>query len=139
MNSQQNISLFSKKAELGKLHEFLYQYINTHELPDRLLHDLNLALEETFINIVNYAHNDTNTEKHTISIGICHANNSISILFSDTGVAFNPLKDVSLSNKSADYSNGGMGIALIKSLTDEQYYVRTNQTNVFTLIKYYTQ
>lgn len=139
MNTQQYITVSSKKNELEKLDNFFSLYISTHNLPTELLHDLKLAMEETFINIVDYAHNDTDTEKHTISVEIRHENNSISIFFSDTGIAFNPLKDVSLSNKSADYSNGGMGITLIKSLTDEQHYVRINQTNVFTLIKHYTQ
>jgi len=139
MNNQQYISVPGKKTEIEKLQAFLCRYIDTYKLPGELLHDLKLALEETFINIVNYAYIDSNTDKHTIFIEIRHESNSISIFFTDTGVAFNPLKDAPSVVKSADYSKGSMGLQLIRSLTDEQHYARINQTNVFTLIKYYTQ
>ncbi len=138
MNNQQHITVFGKKTELKNLDKFLSQYIRTHKLPAKLLHDLKLVLEETFINIVTYAYNNINEEEQTVCIEICHKNNCISLYFTDTGVAFNPLEDVHLSEKPSNYGNGGMGIQLIKLLTDEQYYKRTNQTNVFTLVKYYT-
>ena len=63
----------------------------------------------------------------------------LDITFIDNGIAFDPLND---SNKSMDQDNldeGGMGIHIIRSLTDEQRYERIEQRNVFTLTKHYTR
>ena len=68
-----------------------------------------------------------------------HSDHRIDITFIDNGIAFDPLND---SNKTMDQDNldeGGMGIHIIRSMTDEQRYERIDQRNVFTLTKHYTK
>jgi anti-sigma regulatory factor (Ser/Thr protein kinase) len=48
------------------------------------------------------------------------------------------LTDCSSNLDTNDHCNGGMGIPLIKSLTDKQKYIRIDKRNVFTVTKHYT-
>lgn len=142
MNKQKHkqiIALQNRTSESSKLSDFLAEFISTNGIPDTIHNDLRLAAEEAFINIVNYAF--PNKETHTISIEICSASNTVSITFIDSGIEFNPL--LPLNNNpdkdTKDFSEGGMGINLIKSLTDQQKYNRIKQRNVFTVTKNYSK
>ena len=140
-HNQQVISLQNKTSESSKLSDFLAEYISTNSIPDVIHHDLRLAAEEAFVNIVNYAF--ANKETHTISIEISSAANTISITFIDSGIEFNPLLPLDINSDknidTDDFCKGGMGIHLIKSLTDQQKYNRIDQRNVFTVTKNYSK
>lgn len=141
MNNQprnrQSITVKNNTSECGRLSAFLTDYESSNNIPDEIQHDLRLVLEEAFVNITNYAF--PSGETHTVSVEISNTANAISITFIDDGIAFNPLLDC--KNKiDADYHcEGGMGIHLIKSLTDQQKYNRIKQRNIFTVTKNYTK
>ena len=134
-NSRQ-LTVENKSSNTEKIFLCLASYMQENNISNNIQDDLRLALEETFINIVSYAHPDKQAQN--IKINFSHTEKTISITFTDTGKAFNPLKDAKKFDKNDEHIDGGMGIHLIQSLTDEQLYKRTNQTNVFTLIKHYT-
>jgi anti-sigma regulatory factor (Ser/Thr protein kinase) len=135
MNKQQLI-INNSSTECETLSKALSSYINTQDIPDEILHDLRLVTEETFINIVNYAYPPEET--HEVTIELSHSDNRINITFIDAGKAFNPLTDCTASIDTDDHCDGGMGIHLIKSLTDKQEYNRIEERNVFTVTKHYT-
>jgi len=132
----QSITVQNQPAETETLFQFLLKFITENRLPDNTQNDLRLVIEETFINIVRYGYPDT--QSHEIEVKLCHSDNRIELTFIDTGKAFNPLTDAEKFNAHNEHSEGGMGIHLIKSLTDNQTYKRTKQTNVFILTKHYT-
>ena len=138
---RQVISLQNKTSESIKLSDFLGEFISANNIPDAIHNDLRLAAEEAFVNIVNYAF--SNQETQTISIEISCNNNAISITFIDEGLAFNPLLAAGINSGESintnDLCDGGMGIHIIKSLTDQQEYSRINQCNTFTITKHYTK
>ena len=136
-HNQQVISLQNKTSESSKLSDFLAEYISSNSIPDVIHHDLRLAAEEAFVNIASYAY--AKEDQQTVTIELSHTSNEISITFTDTGIAFNPLTDPAESKGTNDHCEGGMGIHLIKSLTDQQEYNRIKQRNVFTVTKYYTK
>jgi len=135
--NRQTISLQNKISDSGKLSDFLTEYAKTFEISDEIYHDLRLAIEEAFVNIASYAY--AKEDQQTVAIELSHTSNEISITFTDTGIAFNPLTDPAESKGTDDHCEGGMGIHLIKSLTDQQKYNRIKQRNVFTVTKYYTK
>ena len=135
--NRQTISLQNKISDSGKLSEFLTEYAKTFEISDEIYHDLRLVIEEAFVNIASYAY--AKEIQQTVTIELSHTSNEISITFTDTGIAFNPLTDPAESKGTDDHCEGGMGIHLIKSLTDQQEYNRIKQRNVFTLTKHYTK
>jgi len=134
--NKQKIFINNTSTDSDLLMKFIRHYINKQNIPDIIFNDLRLAGEEIFINIVNYAYPENET--HKINIEIDHAENSVNLTFIDTGRAFNPLVDCTSSITTDDHCEGGMGIPLIKSLTDNQQYHRIDERNVFTVTKYYT-
>lgn len=141
MNKQsehkQHITVQNEASDSNKLSDFFNDYVKTNRITDEIYNDLQLAIEETFINITNYAFSDN--QPHTITIEFVRDINSIHITFIDNGIAFNPLTDCKKNIINTDHCEGGMGIHLIKSLTDKQEYKRIEQQNVFTVTKHYNK
>jgi anti-sigma regulatory factor (Ser/Thr protein kinase) len=131
------ICINNNLSDIDLITAFLAEYIVLNKISDEIHNELRLVAEETFVNIVSYAF--SNTGIHTINIELCCSKNEVSITFTDTGIAFNPLTDYEADLENDDHSEGGMGIPLIKSLTDHQQYNRIAQRNVFTLTKHYTK
>jgi sigma-B regulation protein RsbU (phosphoserine phosphatase) len=131
---KQTITLKNSATESDKLSENLHRFIHSNDISPDIHDDLRLAIEEIFINIISYAYPANKT--YNITIEFSHAVSSMNITFTDSGAAFNPL---SCTTCSDDLCDGGMGIPLIKSLTDEQSYKRVKQHNVFTVTKHYTK
>ena len=119
------------------LSDFLTEHVKTFEIPDEIYNDLRLVLEEAFVNIASYAY--TEKDNQPVTIELSNTQNEISITFTDTGIAFNPLTDPAECKDTDDHCEGGMGIHIIKSLTDHQEYNRVGQSNVFTVTKHYTK
>jgi len=132
----QSITLQNKISDSSKLFDFLTQYARTFKIPDETYNDLRLVLEETFVNIASYAYEKDDTQ--TISVELKSTADEISITFTDTGIAFNPLTKSTSCMETNDHCEGGMGIHIIKSLSDHQEYNRAGQSNVFTVTKHYT-
>lgn len=139
--SSKTICLSNKLSDSNKVAAFLAEYVTANNISEEAHKDLRLAVEETFVNIVSYAFVETElkTGTHTIDIEISTSDNKVSITFTDAGIAFNPLTDYKADLDNDDHCQGGMGISLIKSLTDHQQYARIEQRNVFTLTKHYTK
>lgn len=153
--SRRSITLQSEISETNKLSEFLSECLSerlseclaeqakTCTIPQATYDDLRLISEETFTNIVNYAYANnsyTNPDNNsqTIKIDFQQSSKSINITFTDSGFAFNPITDCDIDIEENDCCEGGMGIQIIKSLSDHLQYDRINERNVFTLSKHYT-
>lgn len=134
---KQTFVVQNRTSECCDLADMLAEFIKSNDIPGEINHDLRLVLEEAFINIVNYAY--PGDEDHSITIEFNNSADSISITFIDTGIAFNPLTDCDTDIETDDHCEGGMGIHIIKSLTDQQEYDRIEQHNVFTVTKHYTK
>ncbi len=133
--SKLNIMLKHKADDYKKLHDFLSEHIETDNIPVEAQHDLRLVSEEIFTNITNHAGIDP--PNNAITVELKHEAHAITITFTDNGKAFNPMCNHENCMHDNDHSEGGMGIHLIKSLTDTQEYKRIDQQNVFTVTKHY--
>lgn len=94
---------------------------------------MELALEETIVNIVNYSCKDP----HSLITVTCSFDRDkefhISII--DNGPPFNPLqKDVPDTDAGIDDRPiGGLGIFLVRELTDGVGYIRKDEKNILTI------
>lgn len=122
MNS---ISLKPELNELYTLNEFILTRINKKNL------QLDLIVEEIFVNIVNYSKTDF------IKVKVEFENPTLTIEFIDNGVEFNPLlKENPKTPKTIDDAEiGGLGIFLTKELADTIYYKYVNGENHLKIIK----
>ena len=83
-------------------------------LSDETLHDLKLALTEACTNSVKHAYEDG-----TSSVDIVYEllPDRLTVEVGDAGPGFEPRQDA--GNGADDLSEGGLGIAIIRALTDE--------------------
>lgn len=136
MPNRQNILLRNTTSDSGKLSDFLATYAKSFNIPDESYNDLRLIVEEVFVNIASYACME-NEQK--IKIELNSTSTEINVTFTDSGIAFNPITDTVECKETDDYCDGGMGIQIIRSLSDHLDYKRIEQHNVFTITKHYTK
>jgi sigma-B regulation protein RsbU (phosphoserine phosphatase) len=92
---------------------------------------LRLAVEEAVANVINYG------QASAITLQAMVADNQLTLTIDDDGQPFDPTKGsaTDLSIPPDQRPEGGMGIILLQTMTDEQSYQRTDGHNVLTLIK----
>ena len=133
-----NIKLQSHSSEVNRLFNFIQESLG-HALiqgrtDEKFIYDLKLVTEEWFANIINhgYAGNETGE----IEVELVAITNGIRLTVIDSAPPYNPLENDS-KLPDQDFSQGGMGLTIIKSLTDEQHYSRNETQNVFSITKHY--
>ena len=130
------VSLTNQPKERQKLLEALRKFARKNQLPAKVLHAADLALEEHLTNVLNYGFADTGIHEIVIRLEIVKGDFQIEI--EDDGKAFNPLNhpepDVSLP--LSERSIGGLGIHLIRTFMDELSYCRERERNVFRMRKH---
>ena len=94
--------------------------------------EISIAVEEVFVNILSYAY-PSGTGEVTIMLPV--GPDGLRIIFMDTGIPFNPLThaDPDLSLPADERDVGGLGIYLIKKMTDNIEYRYEKGANILTL------
>jgi serine/threonine-protein kinase RsbW len=130
-------TLSNDMAALDRLNDQLNRFRVAAGLATKCFNEVNLALEELFVNFVHYAH-PGRCGRHTIRFSLSLADAVLTIRTEDSGMAFNPMSAASPDTKCplAQRKIGGLGILLIKKAMDEIHYERLGQRNVTTFIKY---
>ncbi len=120
----------ANKDNLGKLKEFILGHAQKNEVPELVLPKIDLVLEEVLLNIVNYAYPDN--PKAVIKVGCALSPDKLNIRIIDQGKEFDPSAkpdpDISLSVEERDI--GGLGILLVRKISDEFSYQRSNNQNI---------
>ncbi len=133
------ISLVNKISELEKLRDTLENLCSQWSLSPAICMSVNLALEEAFTNIVNYAFDDQ--MPHDISMEFSYAENQLKVVIADDGKPYDPTRqtapDISLPAKERPI--GGLGVFLIKKIMDDVSYERTSNQNKLYLTKHINQ
>ena len=131
MNSM--IILKNDIRELQRLKQTMVEYGSAYQIPDAIIQDVNLALEEMVSNIIFHGYEDTGP--HQIEIRVKRRGDALFLEISDDGKPFNPLKVPSpnLDIPFGDREITGMGIHLAKALMDELGYRTERGKNVLML------
>ena len=122
MNS---ITLKPKLTELYTLNEFILNETQEENI------QVNLIVEEIFVNIVNYS------KTEFITVNAEYIDSILTMEFIDNGIEFNPLlKENPKTPDSIDEAQiGGLGIFLTKQIADELEYHYENGENNLKIIK----
>jgi Serine phosphatase RsbU, regulator of sigma subunit len=128
-----SIVLGAKVENYAKLVSWLDKKCNETEISDSNKHKLNIAVEEIFVNISNYAYPPKEGDVE-ITFKI-NDSNQIEMQFVDTGIPYNPLdkKDPDITLGIKDRPIGGLGIFMVKNYTDEINYSYENGKNILTI------
>jgi anti-sigma regulatory factor (Ser/Thr protein kinase) len=125
---------------LKSVNEFIKKILNENKCSKRDEMSLKMAIEEIYINIVNYAYTP-NIGKVKINSEVKNDKFSIVLNFIDEGKPFNPLEqdepDFDLDVEGRDA--GGFGIFIVKDKVDDISYEYKDGKNILTIKKNLTK
>jgi anti-sigma regulatory factor (Ser/Thr protein kinase) len=135
MKEELEIKLGNKLSELGRLNQSLTELGARHGLAPRVMHDLNLALEEILTNIISHGYTDHC--EHEIRVRLSMQPGEIRAEVEDDGQPFNPLEapEPDTAQSLRERTVGGLGIHLVRKLMDGLEYKRQGDRNFLTLKK----
>ena len=126
----------SNRKQLDEAIAFVEAYLEELECSMKFIMQVSTAVEEIFLNIVDYAYK-IDKGKITVAIGCDETDNSLILRFTDTSYAFNPLElknpDINLS--AEERGEGGLGIFMVKNIMDSVDYKRSGEKNILTMKK----
>lgn len=129
------LELEAKTTRLGDVVEFLGNGAREANLPLDRVEELNLVIEELFMNVCSHAYEKTERGMVTVSYSI-PACGKLNVEFADRGVEFNPLEtaapDIRLGLEHRPV--GGLGILLVKKLASSLIYRREGDWNRLTFV-----
>lgn len=130
---KETIRLNNDINEVPQLAEWIEQVCDKFGLAPSVVFQLNLALEEAVVNVMNYAYPGQTGMPVTLSAEM-HGNGMVFEL-EDQGIPFDPTSseepDVTLPIE--DRPIGGLGIFLVRQIMSEVSYTRHDNTNVLTM------
>lgn len=130
--SLKKLTLHNDVAEVPLLAEWVEQIGEELGLEMPEVFQLNLALEEAVVNVMNYAYEDSGLIDLTAKV----VDSEIIFVLEDSGKAFDPTQvddpDITLSAEDRDI--GGLGIFLVQQLMSGVTYSREDGKNVLTMI-----
>lgn len=121
---------------LVEVNTFIRDKLRSVQCPVKIQMQVELAVEEIFVNISSYAyHPQTGEAEVGVDIGTDPL--TVTIRFVDQGHPFNPLEkpDADTTRKAEEREPGGLGILLVKRTMDQMDYTYKNGKNILTIKK----
>ena len=133
VNAWKEFTVAASVENIDKVIDFVNAELERNGCPPELLNHIDLAVEEIFVNIANYAYTPTSGDA-TINITV---GEDAVIRFEDSGKFFNPLEhpDPDLDKPLMEREIGGLGIVFVKKTMDKVDYRRIGNKNVLTITK----
>ena len=114
-------------------YSWLHNIMDEWNINEELSNTIDMCSEELFANITFYAYPEN---RGNIKVTVKNINNEITLIFEDTGIAYNPLEkpdpDITLPPEKRPI--GGLGIFMVKTIADKISYKRENGKNTLTLV-----
>lgn len=133
------LKVFAKKEELEKVQTFIDTILEEQQFSMQAILQVDIAIEELFVNIVYYAYSDDVEEADRIVEVVCKISgeDTIEIELKDGGKEFNPLekKDPDITASLEEREIGGLGIYMVKKSMDGVEYERKNLQNIIRIYK----
>ena len=126
------LNIDNRLSELERAFAWVDHSLAAMQADDRLRNDIKVVLDEVFANIVRHGGDGSTTLQ-------LHASTQAMVLdIRDNTAPFNPL-DVpppNLDGSHLDRPAGGLGLVLVRQLSDEQSYCRDGDRNHLRLVWY---
>ena len=121
---------------LEQVQDFIDEQLEQHDCPMKAKFQLDVAVEEIFVNIAHYAYHP---EVGEATVRCCVGGSPLqdTIQFLDRGKPFNPLakEDADTTLSAEDRDIGGLGILMVKKSMDAVDYTYENGKNILTIKK----
>lgn len=135
-NIFKKIRVKATRDNLETVTEFLDEILEEKNCPGKIRLQIDLALEEMFINIVNYAYMP-DTGDMELHVSFDEAERELTMVLVDSGIPYDPLakKDPDVTLSAEKRKIGGLGIFLVKKTMDSMSYERRDGLNILTMKK----
>ena len=121
---------------LDEVTAFVDEELEQLDCPMKVQLQIELAIEEIFVNIASYAYKPVEGEAE-VRCQVLRDPLRVVIQFLDGGKPYDPLarKDADTSPEALEEREGGLGILLVKKTMDDVQYAYENGKNVLTILK----
>ena len=121
---------------LTEVMDFVDVQLEDAGYPMKVQMQIDLAVEEIFVNIAHYAYNPE-TGPATVRVEVKPDGSAVTITFIDHGIPYDPLakEDPNLNLPLEQREIGGLGIFLVKKNMDDVSYDYVNGSNILTMKK----
>lgn len=127
----------AKLENLDNVLSFLEENLEEMGCSMKVSMKIQIAVEELFVNIANYAYPDRANGQAAITLEAVENPASVRITLTDSGIPYDPLAkpdpDVALSAEERQI--GGLGIYMVKQSMDALHYEYRDGQNCLTLEK----
>lgn len=131
-----SITVPTTNVDPSPIMEFVNEELATHDCPPKALYQIEVAIEEIFVNIVSYAglSDDDGVEVHC---EVLENPLRVVVQFLDKGIPFDPLAkdDPDRSPDAIMDREGGLGIFMVKQMMDDVSYAYEDGKNTLTILK----
>ena len=119
---------------LGEVQAFVEELLEEGGCPMKQMISINIAVEEIYVNIANYAYAPGNGDA---LIRMDVKDGEATIIFEDTGMPYNPLakEDPDVTLSAEERQIGGLGIYMVKKSMDAMEYEYRDNRNILTIRK----
>jgi serine/threonine-protein kinase RsbW len=133
--TQTEITLDGNSAELGRLAGALTTFCREHALDEAIEFDLNLVLEELFMNSVLHGGCEGVPQAACVRLRIVPA--GVEVAYLDRGFPFNPLDapQPDLTAPLMERRAGGLGVHLLRQIMRDVRYYRSPDGNELKMVR----
>ena len=123
--------------QLEQVQAFVAEQLKGHPCSDKVKFQLDVAVEEIFVNIAHYAFRLDQTGEAIVRCCVGGTPLQVTIQFLDSGKPFNPLakEDADITLSAEERGIGGLGILMVKKSMDAVDYAYEDGKNVLTIKK----
>ena len=116
--------------------DFVKDELSRHDCPPKALYQIEVAIEEIFVNIVSYA-GLADDEGVEVRCEVLEDPLRVIVQFLDGGIPFDPLAkdDPDISPEALEGRVGGLGIYMVKQMMDDVSYAYEDGKNTLTILK----
>ena len=128
----------AKLDQLEPVQKFVLDQLNGYPYTERTRAQLDVAVEEIFVNIAHYAYPSEQPGWALVRCQVEQDPLRVQVQFVDSGVPFNPLakRDADITLSAEERNIGGLGILMVKRSMDAVEYAYSEGRNILTLTKH---
>ncbi|MBO6113724.1 MAG: ATP-binding protein [Lachnospiraceae bacterium] len=136
MSNKDELEIEALVDNLPKVLEFVDEKLDATDCPIEVKLQVDIAVEEIFVNIASYAYNPK-TGPAIIEVEVIDEPLSVELTFIDKGVQYDPLakEDPDVTLSAEERGIGGLGIFMVKQSMDNVVYEYKNGKNILTIKK----
>ncbi len=129
------LTLKNQLPEIQRLSTAVEAYGEEHALPDKVVFQVNLALDELLTNTISYGYSDS--AEHEIAVRLSMRDRTLTVEIEDDARSFNPLDrpPPDLDAPLEERLIGGLGVHLVRTFMDSVEYRQDDGKNRLTMRK----